>query len=100
MHILVPTRKTVKNNTHSYLNMSNSTSIIIIDKLIMYYQKTKPIKARIQGAINFLDKKRIKGLNKDIFGLNNVSHAMSYRILKSNNLRIHKNNSSTKKTKG
>lgn len=75
--------------------MSNSTPII--NKVIAYYYKITSIKAQIQGAINFLDKKVIKNFNKDIFWSNCISHAIDYRILKSSNLRNFKNNLIRKK---
>lgn len=64
-HALVLARKTVNNNIYPYSNMSSSTPIT--NEVIAYYHKTTPIKARIQNAIDFLNKKGIKGLNKDVF---------------------------------
>lgn len=98
MHKLVFTRKTVNNNTHPYSNISSSTPIT--NKVIAYYHKTTPIKARIQDAINFLDKKGIKGLNEDVFWSNSVCHATGYKILKSSNSRTLKNNPTRKKIRG
>ena len=40
-----------------------SSSNPITNEIIAYYDKTTLIKAKIQGAIDFLNKKRIKGLN-------------------------------------
>ena len=62
--------------------------------------KTTPIKARIQGAVDFLEKKGIKGLNEDVFRANKVSHATGYRILKSRNPRTLVNNPTRKETRG
>lgn len=77
-----------------------SSNIPISNEVTAYYHKMAPIKARIQGAIDFLDKKRIKGFNENIFRSNGVSHATGYRNLKSSNPRILKNNLTRKKTGG
>lgn len=70
------------------------------DVVSEYCQKTTPIKARVQGAIDFLEKKGIKGLNKDIFRENVVFHATGYRILKSSNPRTLKNDPTRNETRG
>lgn len=77
-----------------------SSSIPIIEEVITYCHITMPIKARIQGVIDFLDKKRIKSLNEDVFRLNSVSHTIDYQILKSSNPRTLKNNPTRKKSRG
>ena len=70
------------------------------DVVSEYCQKTTPIKARIQGAVEFLEKKGIKGLNEDVFRANGVSHATGYRILKSSNPRTQINDPTRKETRG
>lgn len=45
----------------------------------------------------FLKKKRIKDLNKNVFCTNNVFHPISYKILKSNNPYMLKNDSTRNK---
>lgn len=57
------------------------------------------IKIRIQDIIDFLDKKRIKGLNKDVFQFNSIFYAMGYKIFKSSNSYTFKKNPTRKKTK-
>lgn len=59
-----------------------------------------PIKAKIQSKIDFLEKKRIKGLYEDVFWLNVVLHTTEYRILKSRISRTLKNNLNRKEAKG
>lgn len=76
-----------------------SCSIPITNKLIAYYHKTTLIKARIQGIIKFLKKKRIKSLNEDVFSSYGIFYAMGYRILKLNNPRLFKNNLTRNKIK-
>lgn len=49
--------------------------------------------------MNFLEKKKIKSLNENIFWLNNVSYAMGYKIIKSSNPHTFKNNLTKKKTR-
>ena len=70
------------------------------DVVSEYCQKTTLIKARIQGAVDFLEKKEIKGLNKDVFRANDVSHATGYRILKSSNPRTLVNDPTRKSLEG
>lgn len=48
------------------------------DIVFEYCQKTTLIKARVQDTINFLEKKRIKNLNKDVFCKNSISHTTRY----------------------
>ena len=55
------------------------------DVVSKYCQKTTLIKVRIQGAVNFLEKKGIRVLNKDIFCANCVFYATGYKILKFSN---------------
>ena len=63
-------------------------------------QKNTPITARVQGAIGFLEKKEIKGVNENAFRENGVSHATGYRILKSSNPRKLKNDPTRNETRG
>lgn len=58
------------------------------------------IKAKIQAAMDFLEKKNFKGLNKDGFQSNGVSYATDYRILKLSNPHTLKNDLTRKKTRG
>lgn len=58
------------------------------------------IKARVQGAIDFLKKKGIKDLKEDVFRENGVSHATGCRILKSSNPRTLENDPTRNETKG
>lgn len=44
-----------------------SSSTLIIQKILVDYNEITPTKARIKDAITFFDKKRIKGLDKDVF---------------------------------
>lgn len=76
-----------------------SCSIPIINEVIAYYHKAILIEARIQGVIDFTEKKKLKGLNKDDFQLNGIFYTTSYKILKSSNLYTLKNNPTRKKTK-
>lgn len=76
-----------------------SSSTFITNKVIAYCHKTTPIKARISGTINFPEKKRIKGLNEDVFQSNGVAYATDYRILKSSNSHTLKNNLTRIETK-
>ena len=50
-------------------------------------QKPTPVKAKIQGAIDFLKSGGITSENEAVFQANGVSHATGYRILRSSNLR-------------
>lgn len=50
--------------------------------------------------MDFLDNKKIKGLNKNVFWSSGVSYATSYKILKPNNPRTFKNYATRKKSKG
>lgn len=93
--VLVPTKKTINNNTHLHSNISSS--IPIINEVIAYCHKTMPIKARIQDIINFLEKKKIKGLNENLFWSNSVFCATGYKILKLSNPRVFKKNPNRKK---
>ena len=88
----------MNNNTHPHPNMSSSTPTT--NEVIAYCQKTTPIRARIQGAIDFLEKKGIKGLNEDVFWSSGVSHATGYRILKSSNPRSLRNDPTRRGTRG
>lgn len=69
------------------------------NKVIAYCHKTMLIKAKIQSAINFPDKKRTKGLSKDVFKSNGIFYTTGYKILKSSNPCILKKNLNRKKTK-
>lgn len=66
----------------------------------MYYQKTTLIKARIQRAVDFLEKKGIKNLNKDDIQSNNIFHITSYQILKLSNPCTLKNDLTRSDTRG
>ena len=44
-------------------------------------QNPTPVKAGIQGAIDFLKSEGITGTNEAVFRANGVSHATGYRIL-------------------
>ncbi len=61
-------------------------------------QKPAPVKARIQGAIDFLKSEGIKGKNEAVFLTNGVSHATGYRILRSSNPRTLKNDPTREET--
>lgn len=53
--ILVFAKKTINNNIYLPPNINNST--LITNKMIVYYHKIMPIKAKIKKTINFLKKK-------------------------------------------
>ncbi len=62
-------------------------------------QKPTPVKARIQGAIDFLKSEGITGKNEAVFRANGVSHAIRYRILRSSNPRTLKNDPTREETR-
>ena len=62
-------------------------------------QKPTPVKARIQGAIDFLKSEGITSKNEAVFRANGVSHATGYRILRSKNPRTLKNDPIRKETR-
>ena len=64
------------------------------------YQKPTPVKARIQGAIDFLESEGIKGRKSAVFRANGVSRRTGYRILQSSNPRTLKNDPTHKETRG
>ncbi len=57
------------------------------------------MKARIQGAIDFLKSEGIIGKNEAVFKSNGVSHATRYRILRSSNPRTLKNDPTREETR-
>ncbi len=57
------------------------------------------MKARIQGAIDFLKSEGIKGKNEAVFRANSVSHATGYRIIRSSNPRTLKNDPTREETR-
>ena len=63
-------------------------------------QKPTPVKARIQGAIDFLESEGIKGKKNAVFQVNDVSRRTGYRILQSSNLQTLKNDFTYKETRG
>lgn len=77
--------------------MSSNTSIN--NKIIAYCHKTTIIKVKIQNAINFFEKQESQDFNKDVFWSNGVFHTINFRISKSSNLYIFKNNPTRKKAK-
>lgn len=54
------------------------------------------MKVRIQGTINFLKSEGITSKNVAVFRANDVSHTTGYKILRSSNLRILRNDSTHK----
>ena len=62
-------------------------------------QKPTSVKARIQGAIDFLKSECITDKNEAVFRANGVSHATGYRILQSNNPRTLKNDPTRTETR-
>lgn len=63
------------------------------------YQKPTPVKARIQGAIDFLKSKGITGKNEAVFRANSFLHAIGYRILRSSNPRTLNDDPTRKETR-
>ena len=63
------------------------------------WQKPTPVKARIQGAIDFLKSEGITGKNEAVFQANGVSHATGYRILRSSKPRTLKNDPTREETR-
>lgn len=51
----------------------------ITEMILVQYQKPTPVKARIQGAIDFLESKVIK--KNMVFRTNSVSYRIGYEIL-------------------
>lgn len=78
--------------------MTNNTPIT--KEMIAYYQKTSLFITRIQSAIDFLEKKGIKSLNKDLFQSNSIFHAMGYNIFKLSNLPTFKNDLARREIRG
>ena len=70
------------------------------DNVPAFLQKTTPVKARIQGACDFLESEGLKISKEKVFRYNSVSRATRYRILRSNNPRTLKNDLTRKKTRG
>ena len=62
-------------------------------------QKQTPVKARIQGAIDFLKSEGITGKNEAVFRANGLSDTTGYRILRSSNPRTLKNDPTRKETR-
>jgi hypothetical protein len=62
-------------------------------------QRPTPVKARIQGAVDFCESIGLKGQKNTIFRLNNVPRATGYRILASNS-RTLRNDRVLKETRG
>ena len=63
-------------------------------------QNPTPIKARIQGTVDFLESQGIKHKKEEVFQFNGVSHATGYRLLKSDNLRTPKIAVNMEETRG
>ncbi len=63
------------------------------------YQKSTPVKARIQGAIDFLKSEGITGKNEAVFRANDVSNETGYKILRSSNPHILKNDPTREETR-
>ena len=62
-------------------------------------QKPTPVKARIQGAIDFLESEGITGKKGAVFRANSVSRRAGYRILQSSNPHTLKNDPTRKETR-
>lgn len=65
-----------------------------------FCQKTTPVKARIQGTVDFLKSEGIKAKREAIFRYNGVSRATGFRIIRSSNPRTLKNDPTRKETRG
>ncbi len=63
-------------------------------------QNPTPVKARIQGSIDFLESEGIKGKKSAVFRANGVSRRTGYRILQSSNPQTFKNDPTRKETRG
>ena len=61
-------------------------------------QKPTPVKARIQGAIYFLEQEGITGKKEAVFRANGVSPPAGYGILKSSNPRTLRDDLTRKET--
>ena len=70
------------------------------DNVPAFLQKTTPVKARIQGACDFLESEGLKISKEKVFRYNGVSRATGYRILRSSNPRTLKNDPARKETRG